>query len=148
MNLQQLFEQLGGDQQARRTVKALRRSTLFRDVTDWSAAVIEAKRYELGEEYLIGLGSGGMERIDAFIRRSKQPPKPAGPELSRTHRFTVEVTDYVDGPLVDLMTRQQAYDWLWQITYEADKHTKAAIKVVNDSEENTDGFASAEAGAG
>jgi len=135
VNLQQLFEALGGDQQARRTVKALRRSKLFRDVTEWSADVLAAKRYELGEEVLIGLGSGGMARIDAFIRRSTEPEKRTGPELSCTHRFTVEVTDYVDGPLTHLLTRKEAYDWLWQITYQADKHTKAQINIIEDYEE-------------
>lgn len=58
------------------------------------------------------------------------------PKLSVTHRFTVEVTDYVDGPLRSLMTRQEAYDWLWQITYAADKHTKAQINIIEDTEEN------------
>jgi hypothetical protein len=53
-------------------------------------------------------------------------------ELSRTHRFIVEVTDHVDGPLTRLMTREEAYDWLWHITYEADKHTIATINVVKE----------------
>lgn len=132
MNLQQLFEALGGDQQARRTVKALRRSELFRGVEDWTRDLIASKRYELGEEVLIGLGSGGMARIDAFLK--ERPAKP-GPELSRTHRFIVEITDYVDGPLTDLMSREQAYEWLWSITYEADKHTKAAITVIKNEED-------------
>lgn len=61
-------------------------------------------------------------------------------ELSVTHRFTVELTDYLESNGVassTLMTREEAREVLDQVLYRGDKHTAFTLRLV--SEEAHDG---------
>lgn len=55
--------------------------------------------------------------------------------LSVTYRFTVDVTDYVDGPLIRLLTREQAREILWQVLYDADDGQTWTMNLMDEPEE-------------
>lgn len=55
-------------------------------------------------------------------------------DLSVTHRFTVDLTDYVDGPLNRLLTRSEAREILWQVLYDADDGPPWTLNLVDEPE--------------
>ncbi|MFB6872305.1 hypothetical protein [Streptomyces sp. NPDC056323] len=59
-------------------------------------------------------------------------------ETSVTHRFTVDLTDYLEAcPGARLMTRDEAREVLDGVLYRGDKHTAFTLRLVD--EETHDG---------